>query len=122
MNVPNVFTVVVVGIGLVFAVLAVLVLILWLEGKVFGALDKKRADKAHAVARSALVVPVPQSQSARVAPPQIESGIPPEVVAAITAAIAAMDGGKYTLRSLVRKKEAGNPWGVAATISYTEPF
>ena len=52
----------------------------------------------------------------------IESGIPPEVVAAIAAAVAAMDGGKYTLRSLTRKKEGRSPWNVAATVSYTQPF
>ena len=42
---------------------------------------------------------------------------------AIAAAIAAMEGGSnYKLRSLTRKKDSRNPWGVAATLSYTQPF
>ncbi len=124
MNVPSVFTVVVAGLGLVFAVLALLVCILILEGKIFSALDKKRTAKAREIVKSATVVPVvPSAAVGKAAPaPVIEAGIPPEVVAAITAAIAAMDGGKYTLRSLVRKTDGRGPWSVAATVSYTEPF
>ncbi len=119
MEVPSIGTVVIVGFGMVLAILVVLVLILSAEGAIFQALDKKRLEKAREVAEKAAVI---AAVNAPAPAPVIESGIPPEVVAAIAAAVAAMDGGKYTLRSLTRKKEGRSPWNVAATVSYTQPF
>ena len=120
-EIPNVGTVVIVGFGMVVAILVALVLILSLQGKFFQNMDKSKASKAQAVVKAAAVVPV---APAAVAPaPYVEPGIPEEVVVAIAAAIAAMEGGSnYTLRSLTRKKDSRNPWGVAATLSYTQPF
>ncbi len=117
-EIPSVGNVVVVGFGLVLVILVVLVLILSLEGSIFAAVDKKKKNAAAAVAAEAKVVTAPDVPTA----PEIEAGIPAEVVAAIAAAIAAMDGGKYTLRSLTRKKDGRGPWNVAATVSYTQPF
>lgn len=119
MEVPSIGTVVIVGFGMVLTILVVLVLILSAEGAIFQALDKKRLAKAREVAEKAAVI---AAVNAPAPAPVIESGIPPEVVAAIAAAVAAMDGGKYTLRSLTRKKEGRSPWNVAATVSYTQPF
>lgn len=120
-EVPSVGTVVIVGFGLVLAILVALVLILSAQGKFFQSLDKSKAGKAQEVVRNAAVVPVPAAAPAPA--PYIEPGIPEEVVAAIAAAIAAMEGGNnYKLRSLTRKKDGRNPWSVAATISYTQPF
>lgn len=118
METPSVATVVIVGFGLVLTILVVLVLILNAEGAIFASVDRKKAAKAKEVAQSAAVVPAAPAPAA----PVIESGIPAEVVAAIAAAVAAMDGGKYTLRSLTRKKDGRSPWNVAATVSYTQPF
>lgn len=117
MEVPSIGTVVVVGFGLVLAILVLLVLILSLEGTIFKAIDNKKVQKAKKVVESAQVV-APAAPAA----PVIEAGIPEEVVAAIAAAVAALDGGKYTLRSLTRKKDGRSPWNVAATVSYTQPF
>ena len=118
-EVPSTATVVIVGFGLVFMILLILVLVLNLEGRIFAGIDKRKKQKAAAVAAAAEVITAPAPAPAA---PVIEDGIPPEVVAAIAAAIAAMDGGKYTLRSLTRKKDGRSPWNVAATVSYTQPF
>lgn len=120
-EVPSVGTVVIVGFGLVFVILVVLVLILSLQGKIFQNMDKNKAAKAQEVVKAAAVVPVAPTAAAPA--PYVEPGIPEEVVVAIAAAIAAMEGGSnYKLRSLTRKKDSRNPWGVAATLSYTQPF
>ena len=120
-EIPSVATVVIVGFGLVLAILVVLVLILSVQGKVFQSMDKSKANKAQKVVKAAEVVPVAPPAAAPA--PYVEPGIPEEVVVAIAAAIAAMEGGSnYKLRSLTRKKDSRNPWGVAATISYTQPF
>lgn len=119
--VPNVATVVVVGFGLVLAILVALVLILSIQGKFFQNIDKNKSTKAQKVVKAAAVVPVTPPAAAPA--PYVEPGIPEEVVVAIAAAIAAMEGGSnYTLRSLTRKKDGRNPWSVAATLSYTQPF
>jgi sodium pump decarboxylase gamma subunit len=120
-EIPSVATVVIVGFGLVLAILVVLVLILSVQGKVFQSMDKSKANKAQKVVKAAEVVPVAPPAAAPA--PYVEPGIPEEVVVAIAAAIAAMEGGSnYKLRSLTRKKDSRNPWGVAATISYTQLF
>ena len=120
-EIPSVATVVIVGFGLVLAILVALVLILSVQGKVFQSMDKSKATKAQKVVKAAEVVPVAPPAAAPA--PYVEPGIPEEVVVAIAAAIAAMEGGSnYTLRSLTRKKDSRNPWGVAATLSYTQPF
>lgn len=120
-EIPSVATVVIVGFGLVLAILVALVLILSVQGKVFQSMDKSKATKAQKVVKAAEVVPVAPPAAAPA--PYVEPGIPEEVVVAIAAAIAAMEGGSnYKLRSLTRKKDSRNPWGVAATISYTQPF
>lgn len=121
MEVPSIGTVVIVGFGMVLAILILLVLILSAEGAIFKSIDKKKAEKARAVAQNAAVVPAPAPVPAQAAP-VIESGIPEEVVAAIVAAVSAMGDGKYTLRSLSRVKGGRSPWNVAATVSYTQPF
>ena len=120
-EIPNVGTVVIVGFGLVLAILVLLVLILTVQGKIFQGMDKSKSAKATKVVKAAAVVPVAPPAAAPA--PYVEPGIPEEVVVAIAAAIAAMEGGSnYKLRSLTRKKDSRNPWGVAATLSYTQPF
>ena len=56
--VPNVATVVVVGFGLVLAILVALVLILSIQGKFFQNIDKNKSTKAQKVVKAAAVVPV----------------------------------------------------------------
>ena len=81
------------------------------------------AGKDYSPARRPAAAAVPKaSAAAPAAAPVIEDGIPDEVVAAIAAAIASMDGGRYTLRSLTRKKEGRGAWSLAGVVSTTEPF
>ena len=53
---------------------------------------------------------------------KVEQGIPGEVVAAISAAVACMEGGRYSLRSVARQRKGRSAWGDAAVASYTQPF
>ena len=122
---PSNAVVVVTGLVLVFAILVLLMLIINLQGAIFTTLDKRKAAKAAAEREAALAAAaaVPKaSAAAPAAAPVIEDGIPDEVVAAIAAAIASMDGGRYTLRSLTRKKEGRGAWSLAGVVSTTEPF
>ena len=51
--------------------------------------------------------------------PQVEQGIPADVVAAIMAAIYSMGNGKYVLKAVRRGK---NGWGKAGVNDTTAPF
>ena len=53
------------------------------------------------------------------AAPQVEQGIPADVVAAIMAAIYSMGNGKYVLKAVRRGK---NGWGKAGVNDTTAPF
>ena len=92
------------GIVLVFLILVLLMAIITLEGKIFDSMNaKKKAAKTAAQAPA----------------PQVEEGIPGDVVAAIMAAIHAMGNGKYTLKAVRRGK---NGWGKAGVNDTTAPF
>ena len=103
---PSVGVVVATGLILVFGVLVLLYLLITLEGIIFTSVDRKKKG-----------APAPKA-------PVVEAGIPGEVVAAIAAAIACMDGGEhYTLRSVKRTRVSGrSAWGQAGVVAYTEPF
>lgn len=53
--------------------------------------------------------------------PKIDMGISEEVIAVISAAVAAMGGG-YTLRSVKRAKPARSAWATAGLMQNTQPF
>ena len=94
------------GIVLVFLILVLLMAIITLEGKIFDAMNgKKAAAKA--------------ASPAKAAAPQVEAGIPGDVVAAIMAAIYSMGNGKYVLKAVRRGK---NGWGKAGVNDTTAPF
>lgn len=110
------------GIVLVFLILVLLMAIITLEGKIFDAMNgKKAAAKAASAAKPA--VPVKQAAApapAKAAAPQVEAGIPGDVVAAIMAAIySSMGNGKYVLKAVRRGK---NGWGKAGVNDTTAPF
>ena len=115
---PSISTVVFTGLTLVFAILVLLTLLLTLSGKLFAKLDNKKGETP-AAAKNA---PVAAGPTVQAAPPAIQEGIPPEVVAAIAAAVASIEGGKYTLRSVSTVKQGRNEWGLAGVLAYTEPF
>lgn len=107
------------GIVLVFLILILLMAIITLEGKIFDSMNaKKKAAKEAAKAPAAQ--PAARVQRAAAAPaPQVEEGIPGDVIAAIMAAIHAMGNGKYTLKAVRRSK---NGWGNAGVNDTTAPF
>lgn len=116
------------GIVLVFAILVLLMAIITLEGKIFDGMNaKKAAAKAAAAAPKAAAKPAaPAAKPAAAAPapaaasaPQVEAGIPGDVVAAIMAAVYALGNGKYTLKAVRR---GANGWGKAGVNDTTAPF
>ena len=114
------------GIVLVFLILVLLMAIITLEGKIFDGLGKKKAAAKAAASKPAApakpAAPVQQAaapvQQAAAPAPQVEEGIPGDVVAAIMAAIHAMGNGKYTLRAVRR---GTNGWGKAGVNDTTAP-
>lgn len=107
------------GIVLVFLILILLMAIITLEGKIFDSMNaKKRAAKEAAKAPAAQPA-APVQQAAAAPAPQVEEGIPGDVIAAIMAAIHAMGNGKYTLKAVRRSK---NGWGNAGVNDTTAPF
>ena len=110
---PSVGVVVATGLILVFGVLVLLYLLITLEGIIFTSVDRRKKG-----------APAPKKKAAAPKAPVVEAGIPGEVVAAIAAAIACMDGGEhYTLRSVKRTRVSGrSAWGQAGVVAYTEPF
>ena len=105
------------GIVLVFAILVLLMAIITLEGKIFDAMNGKKA-AAKAAPKAAAPAAKPAAAQAPAAP-QVEQGIPADVVAAIMAAIYSMGNGKYVLKAVRRGK---NGWGKAGVNDTTAPF
>ena len=109
------------GIVLVFAILVLLMAIITLEGKIFDAMNGKKA-AATAAPKAAAKPAAPAAKPAAAqapAAPQVEQGIPADVVAAIMAAIYSMGNGKYVLKAVRRGK---NGWGKAGVNDTTAPF
>lgn len=102
------------GIVLVFLILVLLMAIITLEGKIFDSMNAKKK-----AAKTAAQAPAAKPAAAAAPAPQVEEGIPGDVVAAIMAAIHAMGNGKYTLKAVRRGK---NGWGKAGVNDTTAPF
>lgn len=121
-NWTETWSVVLVGLVVVFAVLLILVTICWAMGKIFSSVsggnggEKKASKKAEAA-------PAPAVKK-EAAAPVVEEGISDEVVAAISAAIACMMGsGKtFALRSVSRARGARSAWSAAGLAENTRPF
>ena len=109
------------GIVLVFLILVLLMAIITLEGKIFDAMNgKKAAAKAAPKVAAKPAAPATKPAAAQApAAPQVEQGIPADVVAAIMAAIYSMGNGKYVLKAVRRGK---NGWGKAGVNDTTAPF
>ena len=98
------------GIVLVFLILILLMAIITLEGKIFDSMNAKKKAAKEAAKAPAAQPAAPVQQAAAAPAPQVEEGIPGDVIAAIMAAIHAMGNGKYTLKAVRRSK---NGWGNA---------
>ena len=115
-------TVVISGIVIVMLVLVVLIFIF----KGFGAIMSKTGKSSKAKNKSAKAPAAPAKKPAaspgKAAP--AASGIDPAVVAAISAAVSAYEGGaSFTIRAIRVKKPAGrNPWAAAAAAENARPF
>lgn len=121
---PSVGVVVATGLVLVFSVLVVLWLFFTVSGKVFSAADARKKKQNTQASASAVSNSAPSGEAAAaVKAIYIEQGIPNEVIAVITAAIAAVSGtDRFTLRALTRAKTDRMAWKNAGTRTDTEPF
>lgn len=122
-------TVVLTSITLVFAMLVALCLIITLEGKLFDLNNKKPADpKPQApAAPAAKAAPAPAAKPAAPAAKADNGGIPGEVIAAISAAVATVMGSGAVIHGIrrVSKPAAGSrrgSWGDAGVREHTTPF
>ena len=122
-------TVVLTSITLVFAMLVALCLIITPEGKLFDLKNKKPADpKPQApAAPAAKAAPAPAAKPAAPAAKADNGGIPGEVIAAISAAVATVMGSGAVIHGIrrVSKPAAGSrrgSWGDAGVREHTTPF
>ena len=122
-------TVVLTSITLVFAMLVALCLIITLEGTFFDLKNKKPADpKPQApAAPAAKAAPAPAAKPAAPAAKADNGGIPGEVIAAISAAVATVMGSGAVIHGIrrVSKPAAGSrrgSWGDAGVREHTTPF
>lgn len=122
-------TVVLTSITLVFAMLVALCLIITLEGKLFDLKNNKPAKpKPQApAAPAAKAVPAPTAKPAAPAAKTDNGGIPGEVIAAISAAVATVIGSGAVIHGIrrVSKPAAGSrrgSWGDAGVREHTTPF
>lgn len=128
-------TVVITSIVLVFVMLIVLCLIITLEGKAFDRANRKPADPAAPPAPPKAVRKAPPKPAAKPAPAPAApapaapapGGIPGEVIAAISAAVATVLGEDAVVHSVRRVQAPGRAsrrgaWGDAAVREQTTPF
>ena len=117
-------TVVLTSITLVFAMLVALCLIITVEGKLFDALNNKKNPKPTPKKESKPAA-APAAKPAAPAP-KTEGGIPGEIIAAISAAVATVMGGNAVIRGIKRIPKNGGSrrgaWGDAGAQEHTTPF
>ena len=116
------WSVVLVGLVVVFAVLLILVAICWAMGKIFSAVTGGKNGGTQTGKKSE-AAPAPAVKK-EAASPIVEECISDEIVAAISAAGACMMGsGKpFALKSVRRAKETRRAWSAAGIAENTRPF
>lgn len=123
-------TVVVAGVSIVIGVLLLLILVFYLFGLIMTASEKKAKSKSQKSQTSEKANNVPavklSSAPASVPKPSVEEGISGEVVAAIAAAVATVEGPGAVVTSVraIKKNNVGgrNPWATAAVVDNNRPF
>ena len=121
-------SVVITGIAVVFIGLVILIILVSIYGKVFQMINDKAAKKAEAEKAEKLTqAPALKAASAAEKTPVVEDGIEEEIVAVITAAIAAygaQSGKKLAVRGIRRSGGTAprNAWGAAGLSESTRPF
>lgn len=128
----TVASVVITGIAVVFIALVLLILFVAIYGGIFKSINKKAAEKA-AAEKAAKEAEKPKAAApapvAAAPAPVVEDGIEEEIVAVITAAIAAygaQSGKKLAVRR-IKASGGGAPsgrsaWGAAGLAEATRPF
>ena len=116
-------TVVLTSITLVFAMLIALCLIITLEGKLFDLKNNKPAKPKPQVpaAPAAKAAPAPTAKPAAPAAKADNGGIPGEVIAAISAAVATVIHGIRRVSKPAAGSRRGS-WGDAGVREHTTPF
>ena len=121
-------TVVITSVSLVFGMLVALCLIITLEGKIFDAMNAKKnppkAPKAASAPKAAAPAPKAEAPVQAAAP---AGGIPGEIIAAIAAAVASLEGEGAVIRGIRRiaapaAKSRRGAWGDAGVRELTTPF
>ena len=125
-------TVIVAGLGIVLATLALLILVFKLFGTIMeksqqAAKKKELAKQQKAMQEEANNISVTAASPIVDVAPQnvIQDGISGEVIAAISAAVYTIEGSNAVVRSITRKKSpvsSRNPWAQAAINDNTRPF
>ncbi len=119
------------GLLVVFAALCVIILFIWIMGKIMNAVNKK-SEKAEPAVKSEKkpAAPAPVPAAAKVSAPAAalaEDGISDEVVVAISAAISAMmlsqgNHKPFAIRSIKRVRDGRSAWNAAGVADNTRPF
>lgn len=121
-------TVVITSVSLVFGMLVALCLIITLEGKIFDTMNAKKnppkAPKAASAPKAAAPAPKAEAPVQAAAP---AGGIPGEIIAAIAAAVASLEGEGAVIRGIRRiaapaAKSRRGAWGDAGVREHTTPF
>ena len=108
--------------------LVALCLIITLEGKIFDAMNAKKnppkAPKAASAPKAAAPAPTAEAPVQAAAP---AGGIPGEIIAAIAAAVASLEGEGAVIRGIRRiaapaAKSRRGAWGDAGVREHTTPF
>lgn len=132
----NTLSVVLTGLVVVIAALVILIFLVWLMGKIFIAIGNKKNKEqeqqkqdARRQAQQAMAdqAKADQVKTEQAGTGQIEEGIPPEVVAAISAAVAVVmeesaPGAAYTIQRVQRAGVGRSAWGNAGLAAQLSPF
>ena len=114
------------GILVVFFILVILIFLFWILGKTFQTIDKNKAAKAEAAKKAAAPAPAPAAAPAPVEEIVEEDDNDDEIMAVISAAIAAYaeeEGTSYTIRDVKKRdKRARSAWSLAGIGENTRPF
>ena len=114
------------GILVVFFILAILIFIFWLMGTIFKSIDNNKKNKAEA-AKKVAAAAAPASAPAPVVEEAVsEPDSDEEIMAVISAAVAAYaaeEGTAYTIRNVKRRdNRTRSAWSLAGIGENTRPF
>ena len=125
-NWGTVWSTVVTGIVVVFLILAILVFLLWCMGKIFSTISKSAEKKKAAAAASAAKAVTETPAPAAVPEEEYEDEDDCEIIAVISAAIAAYgeaEGKRYNITSVKKRDKAvRSPWSMAGISDNTRGF